>query len=129
MKSLTTILAVLAVSSSLALAADEKAAEKPAAEKAAGDKTAQKEEGPRRDPEAMFKKLDTNNDGSISKEEYLAGPFGKRDATRAEESFKKRDKDGNGSLSLEEFKAPREHEGGGDAKAGEHNKGEKKAEK
>ena len=87
MKLLTSLLA-LAMFGSAAFAADEK----PAGEK------------PKRNPEEMFKKLDTNNDGSVSKEEFLAGPAGKRDAAKAEQNFAKRDKDSDGKLTLEEFK-------------------------
>ncbi len=89
MKSLVTVLAGLALCTSVSVAADEKAA---------GDK-------PRRDPEAMFKKLDTNDDKSVSLEEFKAGPMAKRNPDKADENFKKRDKDSNNSLSLEEFKA------------------------
>jgi Ca2+-binding EF-hand superfamily protein len=60
---------------------------------------------PKMDPEALFKKLDTNGDGSISKEEYMASPQAKKDATKAGERFAKLDKDGDGKLTLEEFKA------------------------
>jgi len=87
MKKLITILAAVAVSTSFALAAD---AEKKAEKKAAN-------------PEENFKKLDTNNDGAVSLEEFKAGPAGKRDATKAEAAFKRRDKDGDGKLTLEEF--------------------------
>jgi len=54
------------------------------------------------DPEAAFKKLDKDGDGSLSLEEFKAGA---KDPAKAEEQFKKLDKDGNGKLSLEEFKA------------------------
>lgn len=57
---------------------------------------------PKRDPEAAFKKMDTNSDNSLSLEEFKAN---KKDVARAEAAFQKRDKDGDGKLSLEEFKA------------------------
>ena len=56
-------------------------------------------------PEEMFKKLDTNSDGSISLEEFKASPKAQKDPAKAEERFKKMDADSNGSVSLEEFKA------------------------
>jgi hypothetical protein len=56
-------------------------------------------------PENMFKKLDTNADGSVSLEEFKAGPRGTKNPTRAEQGYKKMDKDSDGKLTLEEFKA------------------------
>jgi Ca2+-binding EF-hand superfamily protein len=53
-------------------------------------------------PEEQFKKLDSNNDGKLTKEEFLGKRKGEK-ATKAEETFKKKDKNGDGSLSLEEF--------------------------
>ncbi len=91
MKKLTTILAALALGTSFSFAADEKPA-------AGGDK-------PKRDPEAMFKKLDTNSDGTVSKEEFKESAMAKKDATKADEMFSKRDKDNDGKLSKEEFSA------------------------
>ena len=106
MKTITTILATLALGATLAIAADEKPAApakdgdaKPAAK---GDAKADK---PKADPAEVFKKLDTNGDGKISLEEWKAGPMGKKDPAKAEEIFKKKDKDGDGSLTLEEFSA------------------------
>jgi hypothetical protein len=106
MKSITSILAALAIGSTFAIAADEKPAApaggdaaKPAAP-AAGDAAK-----PKRDPAEVFKKLDTNGDGKISLEEFLAGPAGKKDPEKAKEIFKKKDKDGDGFLTLEEFSA------------------------
>lgn len=55
-------------------------------------------------PEEQFKKLDANNDGKLSKEEFV----GKRKADKADkaaETFKKKDKNGDGSLDLAEFGA------------------------
>ncbi|MEZ5386082.1 MAG: EF-hand domain-containing protein [Prosthecobacter sp.] len=91
MKSITSLLAILA------LAATVNAAE--------GDK---KPEGGKKkapDMEAVFKKLDKDGNGSISKDEFLASPQGKKDATKAGEVFGKKDKNGDGSLSKEEFTA------------------------
>ena len=61
----------------------------------------------KRDPEAQFKKLDANADGSLSKEEWEASPMVKRDAERAAKVFKAKDKDADGKLTKEEFTAER----------------------
>lgn len=102
MKSITSILAVLALGTTVAFAAEEKkpaaAADKPAA--AAGDKA----DKPKRNPEEAFKKLDANSDGKVSAEEFEAGPAGKKDPAKAKEAFAKKDKDGDKALSLDEFK-------------------------
>lgn len=92
MKSITSILAILALSATLNAAEGD--AKKP-------------EAGKKKDfnPEAAFKKLDTNGDGSISKDEWAASPMAKKDAAKGAEIFGKKDKDGNGSLSKEEFTA------------------------
>jgi len=54
------------------------------------------------DPEAVFKKRDADNDGSLTPEEFRKAGM---PAEKAEEIFKKKDKDGDGKLSLDEFKA------------------------
>ncbi len=90
MKAITTILTVLAITSLSVYAADD-------AKK--GDKKG-KGKG---DPAEMFKKLDKDNDGFISKEEYLASPMAKKDSAKAEEMFGKRDKNGDGKLSKDEM--------------------------
>jgi Ca2+-binding EF-hand superfamily protein len=82
----TSILFALLVATSFSYGAD--------AEKK-GDK-------PKADPEAMFKKMDANGDGKVSKEEFLKGA---KDAAKKEEQFTKKDKDKDGSLSKEEFTA------------------------
>ena len=58
---------------------------------------------PKRDPEAMFKKLDANSDKSVTKEEFVAN---RKDPAKAEAAFAKRDKDGDGKITLEEFTTP-----------------------
>ena len=90
MKVITSILALIA------LAATVNAAE--------GDK---KPEGGKKkaDPEAAFKKLDSNSDGSISKEEWAASPQAKKDAAKADKMFAGKDKDKDGKISKEEFTA------------------------
>ncbi len=76
MKHLSSLLTLLALSASVALAAD---------------------------PEKIIKKLDSDGDGAISLEEFKAGPAGKKDASKIEALFKKKDKDGDGKLSPEEL--------------------------
>lgn len=83
MKALTTILAVLALTTFTVNAQEKGKGKKP-------------------DPEAMFKKKDGNSDGKLSKEEFTKGA---KDAAKAETAFGKLDKDKSGDLSLEEFKA------------------------
>jgi Ca2+-binding EF-hand superfamily protein len=84
MKTLTSLLSVLALSASISLAADEAKPEKPKAS-----------------PEEMFKKLDKDGDGKLSIDEYR----GKKEASEVEAKFKDLDKDGDGKLSVEEFSA------------------------
>ncbi len=93
MKLITSIFAVLALSSLAIHAADD------------GKKGDKKGKGKGKgDPAEMFKKLDKDGNGSVSKEEYMASPMAKKDSAKAEESFGKRDKNGDGSLSMDEFK-------------------------
>lgn len=72
----------------------------------------------KRNPEEIFKKLDSNGDGAVTKDEYLAGPRGKQDPVAAAEQFKTLDKNNDGKLSLEEFKdgGPAKGAKAGDAK-------------
>jgi hypothetical protein len=120
MKTITSILAILALGTTLAVAADEAkpgaAAEKPAVDKPATAKPdapksdapkpdAAKPDKPKRDPAEVFKKLDSNNDGKLSAEEWKSSQQSKKDATKGEEYFGKKDQDGDKSLSLEEFSA------------------------
>ena len=59
------------------------------------------------DPAAAFKRMDTDGDGKITKDEYLKNPRSAQDPTKAAERFAKMDKDGDGNVTLEEFKASR----------------------
>ncbi len=84
MKILPTIIAALLAPAAIATAVDEV-----------------KPEGKKRDPEAMFKKMDTNADNTLTLEEFQVG---KKDPDKAATNFGKRDKDGDGKVTLEEFK-------------------------
>lgn len=114
MKTCFTTVSVLAVAVSFALGQGEAPKGPP--------------KGKRPNPEAIFKKLDTNNDQKLSEDEFKAGPMGKRDPERAAKAFKKGDTDNNGSMSLEEFKANMPKRApGGPPKGGKGGKGGKKA--
>ena len=66
----------------------------------------------------MFAKKDTNSDGFLSKEEFVAKA---KNAAQAETAFGKKDKDSDGKLSLEEFTA-QPGKGGKGGKGGKKNK-------
>jgi len=51
----------------------------------------------------LLRQLDTNADGSISLDEFKAGPMGQRDPATAESYFKMLDKDSDGKVTLDEF--------------------------
>lgn len=89
MKVITSILTLLALAATLNAAEGDKKPE-------AGKKKA--------NPEEVFKKLDKDGDGSVSKDEFMAGP-GKKDAAKGEKMFGAKDKDKDGKLSKEEFTA------------------------
>ena len=67
----------------------------------AKDADKKKPKKPRPTPEVIFKRKDTNGDGALSKEEFVAKM---KDAEKAGKSFDKKDKNGDGKLTLDEFK-------------------------
>jgi hypothetical protein len=106
MKSLACILAVLSLSATFAMADDKPAAPSTTTPATTTDATTTK---PKHDPAEQFKKLDTNGDGKLSKEEFMASKHAQKDPAKAEAQFKKLDKDGDGFLTLEEFSARGAH--------------------
>lgn len=90
MKTITSLLAILALSAVTSFAAEGDAPKKPEGEK------------PKLTPEQMFTKKDADKDGKVTKEEYLKGS---KDAAKSEASFAKKDTNKDGSLSKEEFTA------------------------
>ena len=105
MKTILTLCAVAICGAFTLHAADGDKPKKPGA---GGDK-------PKMSPEEMFKKLDSNSDGVVTKDEFMAGPRAKQDPAKAEERFKALDKKGDGKITLEEFKAGGPGKKGGDA--------------
>ena len=61
------------------------------------------------DPEAIFKKLDSNSDGNVTKEEFLASKRGKKDPAKATKRFEKVDANKDGKISKEESVAMARH--------------------
>ena len=56
------------------------------------------------DPEKVFKRKDSNGDGSLSLDEFKAG-MKPEVADKADKRFRKIDSNGDGKLSFDEFKA------------------------
>lgn len=116
MKTCIHTLGALAIAASLCFGQDGQAPKGPGGSDGEGKKHPK--------PEAVFKKLDTNGDSSLSLDEFKAGPRGQKDPTKAEEVFKKIDSDSSGSVSLEELKAHRPpHPPGGPGKGKGKGKG------
>jgi EF-hand domain pair len=69
-----------------------------------GDVALAGKKGKKKDPMAVFKKLDANGDKKLSETEFVGKKTGKK-ADKARKRFKKLDKSGDGFLSFEEFKA------------------------
>lgn len=71
-----------------------------------GVSAAQAADKPKADPEAAFKKMDANSDGSLTEAEFVGKKEGET-ATKFKEMFARLDKDKDGKLTLEEFKTRR----------------------
>src|SRR5688572_4576666 len=99
MKILITTLTAIALSASVSLAEDKP----PGGGGPGGPGGEGKRQRP--NPEEMFKRLDSNGDGSISADEFKASPRGQKNPERADEAFKRMDKDADGKVTTEEFKA------------------------
>lgn len=74
----------------------------------AGNKSKKSTEG-KREPEAVFKKLDSNSDGNVTKEEFLASKKAKKDPAKATKRFEKADANKDGKISKEEVVALARH--------------------
>ena len=111
MKPLLTTLGMLAVASSLALAQH-----KPTPPKS--HRSAPEPSRPKTTTtENVFDKVDKDNDGLLSFEEFKTGPVASKGLARAEEYFQLMDKNHDGSVSREEFSKPHSSQpADGDAK-------------
>jgi Ca2+-binding EF-hand superfamily protein len=56
-------------------------------------------------PERAFRKIDANNDGFLTLDEFKVGPMAQKNPSKAEEIFNKMDTNSDGKVSLEEFTA------------------------
>lgn len=111
MKTTITLLSALALATSLSFGQDQPDGPQKGPRGPGGP-------GQRPNPEEMFKKLDTNNDGTVSLDEFKASPIGQKDAAKAEELFKKLDANADGGVTLEELKTNRPPRHGGPGKGG-----------
>jgi hypothetical protein len=61
---------------------------------------------PKLSPGEVFKKLDKDNDGFVSLEEFVGKPKNEKDKADREKRFQAKDKNGDGKLTKDEFIAP-----------------------
>ena len=61
--------------------------------------------GQQPDRKTMFIRLDTNGDGVLTRQEFMAGPAAQRNPDQAPQVFRRMDRNGNGTLSRQEFVA------------------------
>ena len=87
----------------------------------AGKKHAGGKDNPKPNQTRIFKKKDKDNDGFLSKEEFIGKA---KKAERLEKAFAKKDKDGDGKLSRAEFTGKKK--AANKNKAGKNNKAPKK---
>lgn len=117
MKLITTLLA-LAAAGSFACAADGEDQKKEGDKPGPRDKAKQQEE--------MFKQMDANSDGKVSKDEYNAKMGGGERAAAAGERFTKMDRNKDGELTKREFTTPVYESAGDRRKAEAEKSGSKK---
>jgi Ca2+-binding EF-hand superfamily protein len=60
-------------------------------------------DGNRPNPKEHFKKMDADNNGTVSLEEFKSNPRAKENPEKATEIFKKMDADSSGGVTLEEM--------------------------
>ena len=69
--------------------------------------------------DSRFQRLDTNGDGFLSKDEWMAIKSARKDPKRANKRFSRMDQNSDGQISKEEFLAPKTEEKAQDQAGGE----------